>query len=489
MLSIGGLQLLTMVVLLARTKTLALLLGPDQYGIMAVIDKLLALTAQVASLSLPFAALRFLPSVWVADRAAFARQMRAMGFAVLALSMAASACGIVATAVFDVRWGDELVAFRWIIAAGFLTVPVLALVPFLQGALAGRLAHRESQTFQLAHAIAFTASGIIGALLAGLPGIYVAYALFGALVVIWRARALQREAGPAPPLSGARDLLLPRQVWRFSLVMFGVAFLTPYAALYTHYQVLEHAGASAAGWMQAALGIALAVRGILGTGHAVFLTPNVNRGGSPGDRMQWAVAYQRTFCLLAVVIVPPLLLAVDIAVHLLYSSAFTPAARVVFLFVLVEVVGLLAGTYQALIVSLDRLAFHVLQNVTAQLLIIVVAWWLVPQAGIAGVAAATLAAQAFLYAATSLYLRIRFGLRPDARTGALTAYLVAVVIIAGLAGRTGPTLAAGTFLLRAALYAGLVAVLPLLTTSDERRRARTMARNAAGRLGWTITAP
>ena len=489
LLSIGGLQLLMMIVLLARTKILALLLGPDQYGVMAVIDKLLGLTAQIASLSLPFAALRFLPGLWVSDRAAFAHQLRSMGLFVLALSMAAAGCGILATTAFGVRWGEELAAFRPVITVGFATVPVLALVPFLQGALAGRLAHRESQTFQLAHALVFAASGVGGALLAGLRGIYATYALLGAGLVAWRARALWIGAGPAPGLTGARDLRLPRTVWRFSLVMFGVAFLTPYAALYTHYLVLQQTGASAAGWMQAALGIALAVRGVLGTGHAVFLTPNVNRGGSPADRMQWAVAFQRTFCLLAVVIVPPLLLAVDLAVHLLYSPAFGAAAGFVFLFVLVEIVGMLAATYQAIIVALDRLAFHVVQNTIAQLLVIGLAAWLVPDLGITGVAAATLTAQAFLYAATSWYLHDRFGLKPDARTLALTAYLVAAVVVTGLSGRSGPTLIASTAAIRLALYGAVLALVPLLTTADERRRARAIVRDAVGRVGGTPTVP
>lgn len=489
LLSIGGLQLLMMTVLLARTKILALLLGPDQYGVMAVIDKLLAVTAQIASLSLPFAALRFLPGLWVGDRAAFARQLRSMGLFVLALSTAAAGCAILATTAFGVRWGQELAAYRSVITVGFLTVPILALVPFLQGAVAGRLAHRESQTFQLAHALVFAASGVGGALLAGLSGIYAAYALLGAGLVGWRARALWLEAGPAQALAGARDLRLPRAVWRFSLVMFGVAFLTPYAALYTHYLVLQQTGASAAGWMQAALGIALAVRGVLGTGHSVFLTPNVNRGGSPAERMQWAVAFQRTFCLLAVVIVPPLLLAVDLAVHLLYSPAFGPAAGFVFLFVLVEIVGMLAATYQAIIVALDRLAFHVLQNTIAQLLIIALAACLVPDVGITGVAAATLTAQTFLYAATSWYLHNRFGLKPDTRTLALTAYLIAAVVATGLAGRMGPTLVASTATLRLVLYGAVLALVPLLTTADERRRARTILREAAGRFGWMPSAP
>ena len=45
LLTIGALQVITMLVLLVRTKTLALTLGPELVGVMAVIEKLLAVIA------------------------------------------------------------------------------------------------------------------------------------------------------------------------------------------------------------------------------------------------------------------------------------------------------------------------------------------------------------------------------------------------------------------------------------------------------------
>ena len=66
LLTIGAVQVMTMLVLLVRTKTIAVVLGPEFVGVMAVIDKLLAVIAQTVSLSLPFAAIRFLPARWAA---------------------------------------------------------------------------------------------------------------------------------------------------------------------------------------------------------------------------------------------------------------------------------------------------------------------------------------------------------------------------------------------------------------------------------------
>ena len=86
LLTISGLQVATMIVLLLRTKVLAVLLGPDAVGLMAVIDKLVAVIVQTASLSLPFAALRFLPGLSSTDPPAFYRLLWRMTFAIALLA-------------------------------------------------------------------------------------------------------------------------------------------------------------------------------------------------------------------------------------------------------------------------------------------------------------------------------------------------------------------------------------------------------------------
>ena len=52
--ALGGIQALTMLAGLARTKVLAVLLGPAGVGIASVIDQVESLVAQLGSLSIPF---------------------------------------------------------------------------------------------------------------------------------------------------------------------------------------------------------------------------------------------------------------------------------------------------------------------------------------------------------------------------------------------------------------------------------------------------
>jgi hypothetical protein len=286
--TIGAIQFLQMAVLLVRTKGLALLLGPELVGVLAVIDKLVAVVAQTASLSMPFAALRFLPSLWNTDPHGFYARLRGMATVLLGLAALSTAVGLGVTAVAPRLWGAELLPYIPVVFVALLTVPAQALVPFVTSATAATLAPSRSMLVGLAHAAVLAVAGIAGAMWLGLQGIYLLYLVPATVLAIW---ALRRLAAPAAgglrlpsPVAAAREL--PREIWRFGGALLGLAFLLPYAALFVHYRVLADIGASAAGLMQAAMGVSLSVRAVLGSAHSVFLTPNVNRGGAPEQRMQ-----------------------------------------------------------------------------------------------------------------------------------------------------------------------------------------------------------
>jgi O-antigen/teichoic acid export membrane protein len=207
----------------------------------------------------------------------------------------------------------------------------------------------------------------------------------------------------------------------------------------------------------------------------VFLTPNVNTGGTPADRMQWAENFQMLFCLLAGLAVPPLLLFPDLAIRLLYANAFAPGGAFVLLFVGTEVMTLLAGTYQALVVALDRMTVHVVNNLLAQGCVVAAAWWLVKPLGIMGAGLAGLAAPMYLFMATMFFLHRAYGLRMGSRTFVRTVWLIVALLAAGLLGaRTRTTLfeAVGA---KAALYSVIVAGFALMLTPEERTKAWRLA--------------
>jgi PST family polysaccharide transporter len=481
--AVGALQLAVILVLLVRTKLLAVWLGPEPIGILAVVDRLLAVFAQTAGFSLPFAALRFLSPLWASDRPGHDRLYRRLRLALVV------ACGCAAASGTAIAWwapgafGGELDSGRALLLAAFATVPVLGFVPFLQNALASRAAPRAAMLFLLAHAVVFTVASLTGAWRWGLEGLYLAYALAGLPLVAGFAFGLggRRSSPGAPRAAGTDRFGLPGAVWRFGTILSALAFAAPFAALYAAYRLLASHGAEAAGWMQAAFAIGLAVRTVLGAANQVYLTPGVNREAPAAERGRWMAEYLRKLSIVVALVVPPLVLAPDLLVKLLYTDAFSPAAQFVALFVLAEVITVLGGVPQAMLVALDRLGPHVALNVVAQLLLAALAYALVPAWGVAGVGAAMLAAAGWLLVTPALYLRSRLALSIPPADLVLVGYVVTCVALCGALGAAGGTGARRALAATAADLATLGGLALLL-----RREERAELRRALSALGRAL---
>lgn len=468
-LGIGFLQVIIMAVLLVRTKVLAVLLGPEGVGVMAVIDRLLALITQTASLSLPFAALRFLPSVWSDKNSEYALLFRQMRNVLILLTSIAVITALAVNTYYPSLWGKELYKYRSLIFVAIACIPIISFWPFLQNSIAGRLQHNYSMYFVLAHAIVFTSTGIVGVWWMGLPGLYFLYAIFGFFlilpVIVRVGKTIDNEHKDHP-----FSLNMPRKIWKFSAALFALSFIAPFAVLQIHYLVLKHFGAETNGWMQAAIGISLAPRGVLGAASAVFLTPNVNRGGTPEERMAWAAAFNKIMILLSLVIALPFLLYPDLFVQLLYSQHFLPGASFVALFVIGEIVALIAGTYQAVVIALDQITYHVFQNIVAQLVILGVGIMLIEPYGILGAGIAMLSAQIFLFGATTFFLWFKYRLKIPVANLSLLLFVLVSMVLGSLLGVSQTGFSIDVLLLKSAVYLILVAGLWFFLTSVEKEK-------------------
>ena len=474
--TIGAAQVMTMLVLLARTKSLALMLGPENLGVMAVIDKLLAVITQTVSLSLPFAAARFLPGRWSTGPREFRALFTQMRNVLLALAMVATAGALAISWVRPDLWGAALLPYRMVVMVAMIGIPVTGLVPFLQNAVAGRMQQNRSMAIVFLNALVMTLS-VAGIAWGGLVGYYVAFAALGTALVVIATRMVTEGTDASASTTAPTERAvagLPTQIWRFSGALLILTFVAPYAALFIHYRLLREHGTQAAGWMQSAIGVSLAVRQVLGAAHAVYLTPNVNRGGSPAARMEWANRFQITLCLLAGLTVPPLLMFPAVALRILYSAAFAPAAAFVILFVLTEMVGMLSGTYQSLIVALDQLPFHLVSNLVAQLLVVGIAITIVGPLGIVGAGLAGLAAPIFLFMATTLFLNRTYQLRMSRAVVMRSAWLLICLLVTGVFGARFPDLSLTILPMKAGVYVVVVAGFAALLTATERGRVRAI---------------
>jgi O-antigen/teichoic acid export membrane protein len=227
--------------------------------------------------------------------------------------------------------------------------------------------------------------------------------------------------------------------------------------------------------MQAALGVGLSVRSALGAAHAFYLTPNVNRGGTPADRMGWADRYQLVFCLIAGLVVPPLVLFPQVVVYLLYAPSFVPGAPFVVLFVLCELLYLVSGTYQSLVIALDRMRFHFVSNLVAQLAVVACASQLIGALGILGVGLAVLLAPIILLVSTTVFLRRAYGLRLPREVVMRSGWLVLSVGCAGAAGAFLDLASPASLAAKGFIYSVGVLGFAWLLTGDEHARIREMS--------------
>lgn len=483
---IGVLQVLSMLLLLTRTKILALAVGVDGIGTIANVDALAAVVSQTLSLSLPFAALRFLPAALRESPAETDLLYRRMRLLLLLLLLPATAICLLLAVVSPHVFGAALLPYRRTVLLGLAGLPVVGLVAFLTNAYAGAVGHMASMRMTLAHSAVLAAAAGVAAAGGDVDGFYLTYAVAGTMLVVVAALRLS-VPGLAPadrrPLRVSDAVRLPAVMWRFSAWLLPLTFLTPYAAWFVKYSTLEQYGVDAAGILQAAIGLSLSVRAVLGAAHAVFLTPNVNRQGDPRSRMAWADEFQRTTGLLFLLTLPPLLLFADVVMRILYASTFVAGASFAAIFVAAEVVAMLSATYQSLIVAGDFMRFHVVQNLAAQALLVGTAAVLLPRIGVAGAGVAVLSAPLLLLVTTLLFLHRQYGLRPSPRAFRTSALALAVLVVAGVIGSRFPGLSVGLLAAKLGVCALLWMTALLVVPPEDRRRARELAALGLARLG------
>jgi enterobacterial common antigen flippase len=475
LLGIGVLQFVSMLLLISRTKILAVTVGVDGVGTIANVDALTAVIAQTLSLSMPFAALRFLPEALRDSPAQMDLLYRRMRLLLVALLLpAALVCVALALSAPHV-FGSALTPYRRTLLLAFAGLPVVGLMPFLINASAGAVGHVQAMRLTIAHTGVMVMSAVAAAAGGGVDAFYAVYAGLGTILVIDAARRIVAPGlakADRVPLTLRDAVRLPPAMWRFAAWLLPLTFLAPYAIWFVKYSTLRLYGVDAAGILQGAIGISLSVRALLGAAQAVFLTPNVNRQGDAGARMAWANEFQRTYGLLFAVLLPPLLLFSDIALRVLYAPAFLAGSAFVALFVAAEVLSLISSTYQSLIIAGNSMRFHVLQNLGAQVLLAGTAAVALPRLGLAGAGIAAVAAPVFMLGTTLWFLHRTHRVRASVGVVRSSAVAIAILITAGGIGSSYPGLAPGLLAAKAGACVALWLIALVFMPSTDRARLR-----------------
>ena len=469
--ALGGIQALTMLAGLARTKVLAVLLGPAGVGVASVVDQVVSLVAQLGSLSIPFVALKFLARTRDGAAEETRRIYDALVLLLVAASVTSAAVGTAIALLRPSSFGDGLAPYRTALVVALLGVPPFALAPLLRNAMAALERHRESAVAAFLGAVLTVVGAAVGVKAGGLVGLYAANAIVLVATVAGMQWYLGRSVGLR--LSGQTDIAAAGRALRsqpglttFAAAMYVLAMTSPLAYLFARSILLSTHGAIEAGLVAAAYGIGVSIRLVLNQANGLYLTPLVNRNIPKLERVDAVAEYLRILIVLVVLSTLAFVLFPTQWLTLLYSTRFVAAASLVTVFVLAEAVLLVAGVYQALLIGVDDIAGFLVSTVAGQLLTIGLARWLVAAHGGLGIGIAFLAGNGLILLATAIrLLRAHGATRVFAPLVPLLIALAATGAAGWWATRPNAPGAAG----RLIAYVVACAVAVLFLRPDERR--------------------
>jgi O-antigen/teichoic acid export membrane protein len=469
--ALGGIQALTMLAGLARTKVLAVLLGPQGVGVASVVDQVVSLTAQLGSLSIPFAALKFLSRTHDADAGQARRIYDALFLLLAGASVAFAIVGIGAATLDPTLFGDGLAPFRMPLVVALLGVPPFALAPLLRNAMAALERHRESAIAALIAAVLLVGGCAIGVQAGGLTGLYVANGVVLLLTIVGMQWYLGRSLGlPLSRHASAREAVRALRaqpgLWSFASSTYILALTSPLAYLFARSTLLSTHGAVEAGLAAAVYGIAVSIRLVLTQANALYLTPLVNRASPKGERVVAIAEYLRILIVLLAVSALAVVLLPQQALALLYSREFLSAYPLVTVFVLAEGVLLVAGVYQTLLIGFDDTRGYLLATVAGHLLTIALGRPLALQLGGLGLGLAFLAGNGVILVAAATRSVRRH--EASAVIAPLVALGVALTAI-GAVGWWAASSYAPSFWVKAVIYVFGAGVAFAFLRPDERR--------------------
>jgi O-antigen/teichoic acid export membrane protein len=326
---------------------------------------------------------------------------------------------------------------------------------------------------------ALALAAIVGVQLHGIAGLYAATAIAGLFTTagtIWYLRRTLGVRVNAPTDGLVRELRASPEIVQYALLIYAAMSAYSLTMLAIRYFAFNELGATAAGLLQAALGIALTAGAVVTPMNGFFLTPYLNRQLPLQEKARAANDFAGKVLALFVVGGVVVALFPRIVVSLLFSPRFTPVAGVLFLFVIWQCLYQFVNVYLQLLIGLDDVAFFSVSTFFAYGVTALFFRPLIANFAIAGVALALSMTMLVLLLAMLLRLRVRFGVSIDARVWLRTAFTVAVIAGAGAAGNFAPELSLRGFSIRL-VYAGLaVTAMGFLLDPTERMLLVDLAR-------------
>lgn len=476
----GAMQSMVMLLMLARSKLFALLLGPVGVGIVSTLDQLVQFVVQAASFGLTVAPTRVVPRLAARDDAAVGRVYRGLLIALLLCVGGVTAVLIVLAALELGPLADITDLPRETTAIALAGAPLSALVLFFTSMFSVTLGYRASMRFVIAAAAVSLVFSYSGACAAGVTGLYIGALLGGILVcagAVWRLSGYWHAAASSTGTSLRAGFSGHDRLGAFLGTVYVLSFAQPLAYLLVRAVVVESRGTVEAGHFQAVFAISGVLTMLLTQTGRLYFEPRLNRETMPRARALMTHDFMRVMSGLMVVGALPLALFPDVAIRMLFTSEFLPAAGGLYLFLLADCLFLGSWIYLAALRAQDDIAWSFWITLLGNLALAGLAWLLIPRWGVPGAGVAFLASRAGMLVASAARMNSRAGVTLDSGTGLALTYLVVSVAAAGLVANSWLEAAPAWGMRLAGLFMLVVGAM-LLLRGEERR----WLRQAAGRV-------
>lgn len=438
-LTIGSFQVLAILLNFIRSKTIAVMLGPEGVGVISVIDQVVQSASYFCALSLPFAAVKFLSRAHSESEDSFKRTYSSFLKTLLILS----ALGTMVTAGLALfsngLLGAEITKYKVILTVALLGIPTSVLGGYFVNVFAAAQRFRASSVLVIVTNAAMLIAISIGVFFGRVQGLYIGMVTAGVIVTGGTIVYLRRNLGLSlfnPTASISQELKRSPEIVSFSLIIYIATFTYSLSFLVARYSLLRNFGELEAGLLQGAIGIAMAMGLVLGPVNGLYLTPIMNRNIDKEHKFQTATEFQRKLIVILCVAAIPAALFPKLLLTILLSPKFGPASQFVYLFLVWQSIAQLAGVNQALLIGFDDLRAYALITCLGFGALAFFSWLLVPRLAIVGVAVAFIISGTVIFLLTSVRLKSKHGFSFPAKLVSLVSYVLAVILFTGMiAGR------------------------------------------------------
>lgn len=468
-LTIGGIQALAILVNMIRSKIAAVMLGPEGVGVVSTIDQVVQTAAFISAFSLPYAAIKFLSKAHSEGDEAF---KRAYASFLKALFLLAGAGTLVTTSLVVFRaelLGSDVSPYKPFLLLGLLGIPAVVLGGFFSNVLAAAQNFKASSLLAVISNAALLIAITVGIFAAGIMGYYTGSALAGVLVIVGALFYLRKALGL--PLyertaSITEELKRSPEIISFAIMIYLASFSYSVSLLVARYSVFTNLGEAQAGLLQGAIALSLPLGMVLTPVNGLYLTPIMNRNIEKDEKIRKAAEFQRMIIVILSAASMPLVLFPKLILAVLFSSKFTAASSLVFLFIIAQCISQLAGIYQALLIGFDDLKVYTAITCGGHLTLALLSWGMVARIGIAGVALGYIVSGLVIFLLTLARLKMRHGF--SSHGNSLTAYTLLSLMAAGFMATRYVELNALVVLLKICLYALFMGSLLLFFSKEER---------------------